>query len=122
MLNIYEILTIMVNNTDDIEKLLDSKFINKTVGNISSYDNDERNIVKLLIHKLYSGSFEFRKFIVKKMEDKLLDILYNSDKVIDIIGINDILEISMVRLYLHRVYIEWFGKTYKEKFIKFYKT
>ncbi len=99
MLNIYEILVVMINNCDDVEKLLDSNFLNKAISNITSYDSEERVIVKLLIHKLYSSSFEFRKLIIKKMEDKLLDILYNSSKVIDIIGINDILEVSMVGLY-----------------------
>jgi hypothetical protein len=99
LLNIYEILVVMINNCDDVEKLLDSNFLNKAISNITSYDSEERVIVKLLIHKLYSSSFEFRKLIIKKMEDKLLDILYNSSKVIDIIGINDILEVSMVGLY-----------------------
>jgi hypothetical protein len=99
LLNIYEILIIMVNNCEDIDRLLDSNFLNKTIINISSYDADERVIVKLLIHKLYSSSLEFRKQIIRKMEDKLLDILYNSSKVIDIIGINDILEVCMVGIY-----------------------
>ncbi len=89
----------MINNCENLEKLLDANFLNKTISNISSYDPDERVVVKLLIHKLYSGSLEFRKLIVKKMEDRLLDILYNSNKAIDIIGINDILEVCMVGFY-----------------------
>jgi hypothetical protein len=99
LLNIYEILIVMINNCENLEKLLDANFLNKTISNISSYDPDERVVVKLLIHKLYSGSLEFRKLIVKKMEDRLLDILYNSNKAIDIIGINDILEVCMVGFY-----------------------
>jgi hypothetical protein len=53
-----------------------------------------------MVHKLYGNSFKFRKIIVKKLEDKLLDILYSSNKVVDIIGVNDVLELCIVIISL----------------------
>jgi hypothetical protein len=98
IISVYEILLMLLNNQNSIKffKVLDNKFFQRVFDNISSFDIDERNITKLIIHKLYGCSFQFRTVIIKTFERKLLDILYNSNKLSDIIGINDILELLNV--------------------------
>jgi hypothetical protein len=110
IISVYEILLMLLNNQNSVKyfKILDNKFFQRVFDNISSFDNDERNITKLIIHKLYGCSFQFRTIIIKTFERKLLDILYGSNKLIDIIGINDILELLNVTILLTVVYIRWF--------------
>ena len=60
---------------------------------MQNYDVEERHLIKIIIHKLYGASFNFRQTILKLIENKLIDIVYNTEKSYDILSINEILEI-----------------------------
>ncbi len=61
--------------------------------NMQNYDVEERHLNKIIIHKLYGASLNFRQTILKLIENKLIDIVYNTEKSYDILSINEILEI-----------------------------
>jgi hypothetical protein len=107
----------ILNDPDSIKyfKLLDNKFFKKLLENISSFDSDERIIIKLILHKLYGSSYQFRNLIIKHIERKLIDFIYSTNKLTDISGINDLLDLLKVKFYLSRVYIRGFSKTGEEK-------
>lgn len=96
LVNVYEILVILINNyfsSSVLKHYLDKQFFTNLLNNIQNYDQDERILIKLIIHKLYSNSFLFRKIILKTIENKLYDISYTSSKYNDLVGIADIFEI-----------------------------
>jgi hypothetical protein len=86
------------------------------IGNLQNFDQEERYIVKLIIHKLYGASLFFRQTILRLIENKLIDIVYNTQKSSDILSVNEILEIlSKFNLFI-RVYNKWDEDTFEEEY------
>jgi hypothetical protein len=87
-----------------MKKYFDKFFLDNLIDNLHNFDFEERFIVKIIIHKLYGSSLLFRKPILKRIEQKLLDMAFNCNNITDIVGINEVLEIlSKIKLFI-RVY------------------
>jgi len=69
---------------------------------MQNFDMEERYIVKLIVHKLYGASLYFRQSIIKLIENKLIDILYTSQKSSDILSVNEILELLSKNYFIYQ--------------------
>lgn len=77
-----------------IKKFIDKKFLCNLISNISSYDTEERFVVKFIIYKLYGVSIYLRNNMINLFENILLDMTQEIEKPSSLIGIVEMLEIT----------------------------
>lgn len=94
IINIYEIILFVLNTDyDTYKKFLKDEFLSKLFWNLKSLDSEERQIIKLIFHKIYSVSFNHRALIIKLIERMLQDINYNSTNIKDVVCVNELFEL-----------------------------